>query len=247
MNAERWRRIEELYHSAGQRQPGERSAFLAEACQGDKELRREVELLLARPEASPRLNSSVSATTTAALAEIPGTRLAVGTRLGPYRIETVLGVGGMGEVYRAVDTRLGRNVALKISREQFSARFEREARMISSLNHPNICTLYDVGPNYLVTELVEGETLREWFKHAPRVEHRLEVARHPHRRHRDELKCSGPDPRDGCLHVARTDPRAGNRSAKRPVRVRDHSLRNADWRTSMASQNRGGYAARDPS
>ena len=70
----------------------------------------------------------------------------------------------MGEVFRAVDTRLGRAVAIKIAREQFSARFEREARAIASLNHPHICTLYDVGPNYLVMELVEGETLAARLK-----------------------------------------------------------------------------------
>jgi Tol biopolymer transport system component/predicted Ser/Thr protein kinase len=79
--------------------------------------------------------------------------------LGPYRIEGLLGAGGMGKVFQAVDTRLGRKVAIKISTEQFSVRFEREARAISALNHPHICTLYDVGPNYLVMELVEGETL----------------------------------------------------------------------------------------
>src|SRR5262249_24430371 len=75
-----------------------------------------------------------------------------------------LGAGGMGEVYRAVDTRLDRKVAIKISSNQFSERFEREARAISSLNHPHICTLYDVGPNYLVMELVEGETLAATLK-----------------------------------------------------------------------------------
>ena len=73
----------------------------------------------------------------------------------------------MGEVFRAVDTRLGRAVAIKTTHEQFSARFEREARAISSLNHPNICTLYDVGPNYLVMELVEGETLAARLKSGP--------------------------------------------------------------------------------
>ena len=73
----------------------------------------------------------------------------------------------MGEVFRAIDTRLGRAVAIKTTREQFSARFEREARAISSLNHPNICTLYDVGPNYLVMELVEGETLAARLKKGP--------------------------------------------------------------------------------
>jgi serine/threonine protein kinase len=87
------------------------------------------------------------------------TRLAPGVQLGPYKIEALLGAGGMGEVYQAVDTRLGRKVAIKISAERFNGRFEREARAIAALNHPNICTLHDVGPNYLVMELVEGESL----------------------------------------------------------------------------------------
>src|ERR1700683_912181 len=85
--------------------------------------------------------------------------LSAGTRLGPYEIRAPIGKGGMGEVYRATDTRLHRDVAIKVSAERFSDRFEREARAIASLNHPNICSLYDVGPNYLVMELVEGETL----------------------------------------------------------------------------------------
>ncbi len=71
-----------------------------------------------------------------------------------------IGAGGMGTVYRAHDTRLGRDVAVKVSREQFTERFEREARAIAALNHTNVCHLYDVGPNYLVMELVEGEPLR---------------------------------------------------------------------------------------
>ncbi len=83
-----------------------------------------------------------------------------GTRLGPYELIAPIGKGGMGEVYRARDTRLHRDVAIKISTERFSERFEREARVIASLNHPNICHLYDVGPNYLVMELVEGQTLK---------------------------------------------------------------------------------------
>ena len=83
----------------------------------------------------------------------------IGQLLGPYRVLARLGEGGMGEVYRAIDTRLDRAVAIKTTRDQFSDRFEREARAISSLNHPNICTLYDVGPNYLVMELVDGDTI----------------------------------------------------------------------------------------
>jgi serine/threonine protein kinase len=85
--------------------------------------------------------------------------LAAGTRLGPYEILSPLGAGGMGEVYRARDTRLDRTVAIKISAEKFSERFEREARAISSLNHPHICTLYDVGLDYLVMEYIDGHSL----------------------------------------------------------------------------------------
>ena len=84
-----------------------------------------------------------------------------GSRLGPYEILAQIGAGGMGEVHRARDTRLGREVAIKVSAERFSDRFEREARVIASLNHPNICTLYDVGPDYLVMELVNGPTLAD--------------------------------------------------------------------------------------
>jgi tetratricopeptide (TPR) repeat protein len=85
--------------------------------------------------------------------------LASGALVGPYRLEALLGEGGMGSVYRAVDTRLDRPVAIKVCAERFNDRFEREARSIAALNHPNICTLYDVGANYLVMELVEGRTL----------------------------------------------------------------------------------------
>jgi eukaryotic-like serine/threonine-protein kinase len=86
--------------------------------------------------------------------------LATGTRLGPYEIESVIGVGGMGEVYRARDTRLDRTVAIKQLTPEHSERFEREARAIAALNHPNICQVYDVGSDYLVLEFIEGEPLR---------------------------------------------------------------------------------------
>ena len=82
-----------------------------------------------------------------------------GERLGPYEVVALLGVGGMGEVYEARDTRLGRAVAVKVSQEPFSERFEHEARTVSALNHPNICQLYDVGPNHLVMELVHGASI----------------------------------------------------------------------------------------
>ena len=87
-----------------------------------------------------------------------------GTRLGPYEILSQIGAGGMGEVYKALDTRLGREVAIKVLKEDFSRRFEVEARTIASLNHPSICALHDVGPNYLVMEFIEGETLAARIK-----------------------------------------------------------------------------------
>ncbi len=93
--------------------------------------------------------------------------LAPGDKLGPYEVAALIGKGGMGEVYRGTDTRLGRPVAIKVSSREFSDRFEREAHAISALNHPNICTLYDVGPNYLVMELVEGEMLSKIIERGP--------------------------------------------------------------------------------
>ena len=158
MTPSRWQQIEELYHAALECGPGERTALLARA---DPELRREVESLLAQGA------TALDHPAWEGAASLLGSTVAVltpGTQLGPYKIEGPLAAGGMGEVFRGVDTRLGRPVAVKTSREQFSARFDREARAISSLNHPNICTLYDVGPNYLVMELCEGETLAARLK-----------------------------------------------------------------------------------
>jgi serine/threonine protein kinase/Tfp pilus assembly protein PilF len=100
-----------------------------------------------------------------------------GTQVGPYEILAPIGVGGMGEVYRARDPRTGRDVAIKFPGESFVGRFDREMRAVAALNHPNICTLYDVGPNYLVTELVEGETLRAWLMRMPSLDRRLAAAR----------------------------------------------------------------------
>jgi serine/threonine protein kinase len=161
MTPERFQQIEELYHAARERTAEERAALLAEA---DPEVRREVESLLAQRAGGELLEQPAIRNAPRLLEDSTLTNLAVGASLGPYRIESRLGEGGMGEVYRAVDTRLGRAVAIKITHEQFSDRFEREARAISSLNHPNICTLYDVGPNYLVMELVDGETIAARLK-----------------------------------------------------------------------------------
>lgn len=83
------------------------------------------------------------------------------TRIGTYTIDALLGEGGMGQVFRAHDPRLGRTVAIKVSREEFTSRFQREARAIAALNHPHVCMLYDIGPGYLAMEFIEGETLAD--------------------------------------------------------------------------------------
>jgi serine/threonine protein kinase len=183
MKPERWRRIEALFHAARERDPDARAAFLAEACSGDEELRGEIDSLLAEHERGGKTLESIAAdlavewsgsallkqdgderlmntpAVEVAAPRVPTSSLPPKTRLGPYEVLGAIGAGGMGEVYKARDTRLNRKVAIKIVHERFGAWFEREARAISSLNHPHVCTLYDVGPNYLVMELVEGETL----------------------------------------------------------------------------------------
>jgi Tol biopolymer transport system component/predicted Ser/Thr protein kinase len=159
MSPERLQQIEELYHSIREKEPSDREIYLAESCTGDEELRREVESLLAESDSRELLNKPALEILAGVLANPDRLRLAAGRRLGPYEIVELIGEGGMGAVYRANDSRLGRDVAIKVSAERFSESFEREARAIAALNHPNICTLYDVGPNYLVMEFVEGETL----------------------------------------------------------------------------------------
>jgi Tol biopolymer transport system component/predicted Ser/Thr protein kinase len=174
-DAEHWREIEELYHAACERGPGERAALLAQA---EPELRLEVESLLGQQSGDALLHHSAldQAIPFGRPPEAPP--LAPGSQLGRYTIESPLGNGGMGNVHKARDSRLGRLVAIKVSQERFSARFEREARAISSLNHGNICTLYDVGPNYLVMELVEGPTLAARIKEGPiPLDQALKIAR----------------------------------------------------------------------
>jgi serine/threonine protein kinase/Tol biopolymer transport system component len=153
MTPERMRQIEELYHAARQRESGDRQAFLAVACADDEELRHKVALLLAQDSIEGPLEQPALDVAAKLLRWSPG------EELGPYRILSRLGEGGMATVYEARDTRLGRIVALKVAHEEFSGRFQREARAISSLNHPHVCALYDAGPNYLVMERLEGQTL----------------------------------------------------------------------------------------
>ena len=154
---ERWRQVESLFQDALQRDPAERDAWLQEACRGDPGLQGEVASLLANHHEATDFEPW-AAVAAAQLIDGPAS-LKPGRRLGPYEIIAPIGKGGMGEVYKARDTRLKRDVAIKICAAQFTERFEREARVIASLNHPNICQLYDVGPNFLVMELVDGENL----------------------------------------------------------------------------------------
>jgi serine/threonine protein kinase len=161
MTPEHLRQIEPLYHAARECPPEKRAEMLAEA---DPALRREVEALLAQEGEDSPLSHPAVELAAPLLADSGAARLKAGQHLGPYQIEAALGAGGMGQVYKARDTRLGRAVAIKISSEQFSGRFTREARAISALNHPHICTLYDVEPDYLVMDLVDGPTLEERLK-----------------------------------------------------------------------------------
>jgi eukaryotic-like serine/threonine-protein kinase len=155
LTPERWRQIEELYHSARERG--------GEALAGaDPEICREVEKLLAQDsESGDKLLDQDAANL---IAETGDAQLTPGTQLGPYKIEALLGQGAMGQVYRATDTRLERPVAIKICKRAFLERFRQESRSIAAISHPNVCTLHDVGPNYLVMELVEGETMAARLK-----------------------------------------------------------------------------------
>ncbi len=160
MNPERWQQIEKLYHAACDHQPDKRNAFLMEACRGDAELRSEVESLLAQNASGDGLIDHPAWEAVPSLVEPAPASLAPGDQLGPYKIESALGKGGMGEVWKARDPRLNRFVAIKKSQARFSERFAREAQEIAALNHPHICQIYDVGPDYLVMEYVEGEHLK---------------------------------------------------------------------------------------
>jgi serine/threonine protein kinase len=148
--------MEALYHAALEKSGEERDALLA---QSDPEVRRAVEALLFHGDSSEGLLDRPAWELANGLPDSQAAEIAPGEQLGPYRVEAKIGAGGMGEVYRATDTRLHRSVAIKVSAGQFTEHFEREAKAIAALNHPNICQIYDVGPNYLVMELVDGSAV----------------------------------------------------------------------------------------
>jgi serine/threonine protein kinase len=177
MQAERWKNIEELYQAAIALSAEKRADYLAQACPGDPDLRAEVQSLLAQQADSFLESSPLSAIKT----------LSPGAKLGNFEIVELIGRGGMGEVYRARDSRLKRDVAIKVLPAGLArdpdriARFEREARAAGGLNHPNIVSVYEIGREdntyWIATELVAGESLAKVIERGPlRVPKALEIA-----------------------------------------------------------------------
>src|SRR5438874_10341231 len=170
MTSERWQQVNDLFQLAAERAPKERTTFLQTACQGDEGLRREVESLIASYERAENFIESPAFEVVPELLTDDRADAIVGESIAHYRIESLIGAGGMGQVYLARDERLGRKVALKFLPEQLTAnntqlsRFKSEARAASALNHPNILTVYEIGTegnrHFIATEFIEGVTLR---------------------------------------------------------------------------------------
>ena len=177
LEPERWHHVSRLYHAALERDANQRAAFLNEMCAGDTALRQEVEWLLAQGQTAERSLAAPALEGVAQrMAENPG-RSFTGRQIGSYQVVSLLGAGGMGEVYRARDTKLGRDVAIKVLPEAFTsdpehvARFERESRLLAALNHPHIGAIYGFeeaeGVRALILELVEGPTLADRLAAGP--------------------------------------------------------------------------------
>ncbi|HET9533091.1 MAG TPA: serine/threonine-protein kinase, partial [Blastocatellia bacterium] len=177
MTPERHRQLGDLYHEALEREPQARAAFLREACNGDEELRREVESLLRAHDEVGNYFASPALELAAGLVAKQENLSLMGQSLSHYRVLRLIGAGAMGEVYLAEDTRLGRKVALKLLPKEFTQdqervrRFDKEARAVSALNHPNIVAIYEVGQidrrHFIAIEYIEGETLRGRLNRGP--------------------------------------------------------------------------------
>jgi eukaryotic-like serine/threonine-protein kinase len=177
MTPERWQKVKEIFHAALDKPAPERTAFIAQACGGDEDLRKEVESLLTSSAKDGSFIDSPAYEAAATLITNQPAELKKGTTVGAYEIVSFISRGGMGEVYLAHDRRLGRKVALKILPSSFTKnqdrlrRFEQEARAASALNHPNIITIYEIlksEPTHVIaTEFVEGETIRQRLSMSP--------------------------------------------------------------------------------
>jgi Tol biopolymer transport system component len=177
MTARDWQQIKELFHSALERAPDERDGFLNEACRGDESLRSEVESLIDAHEREGSFIDAPAYEVAARWLAEDEADLLVGQQINHYKILSQIGAGGMGEVYLAQDTKLGRKIALKLLPASFTndadrlQRFQQEARTASSLNHPNILTIHEIGEeqgrHFIATELIEGQTLRERLADGP--------------------------------------------------------------------------------
>ncbi|MDQ3256304.1 MAG: serine/threonine-protein kinase, partial [Acidobacteriota bacterium] len=177
MTPERWEQIKQLFHASLEHEPARRPAFLAQACADDGPLRHEVESLLASHEQAGSFIETPASDVATELLAGGQTGLRAGQKIGHYTITSLLGAGGMGEVYLAKDIKLARQVAVKILNEKFSRdesnlqRFIREAKAASALNHPNILVIHEIGESddshYIVSEFIEGKTLREILKEKP--------------------------------------------------------------------------------
>jgi len=171
MTPARWQQIKQIFQSAIERPPADRDGFISEACANDPELRSEVESLISsHDQAGESIQAMAAGAATEMLASDRADQI-VGKQIGHYQVRSLIGRGGMGEVFLAEDTSLGRKVALKLLRGEFTRneerlrRFQQEARAASALNHPNILTIHEIGQagalHFMATEYVEGETLRQ--------------------------------------------------------------------------------------
>ena len=253
MTPERWQQIDKLLEQALEQKSDRRAAFLDEACNGDAALRQEVESLLA---AHGKAADFIEAPALEAGAPTRGAvvQIAAGEQLGPYKILSLLGAGGMGEVYRAKDDRIGREVAIKVLPPAFSAdadrlrRFEQEARAAGRLNHPNVLALYDVGTHegspYLVSELLQGETLRDRLRGKPlplRKAHRLCAADGSRSggSPREEHRASRFETGEPVHHQGRASQDSGFWSGKAAAKTRQghgHRCFDRDSRSSIPNQ-----------
>ncbi len=237
MTPDRWKQISQIYEDARTRRASEREAFLAEACAGDASLQREVQALLDQPTSPQGLEGLTPSMVAQALGPVDEGVNFTGRRFGAYLVHERIGVGGMGEVYRARDTRLGRDVAIKVLPQAFAndadrlARFEREARVLAALDHPHIGTIHGIeesdGVRALVLGLVGGDTLAERIARGPlSIAEALEYARQI----ADALEAAHDK---GIIH---RDLKPGNIKIAPPgiVKVLDFGLAKADGLSSSA-------------